>query len=52
MAHNPYPSCPNAPINFASFFYNHLASPKSTSALMFSRFLAQVIHIKLSLFPT
>ncbi|KAM3187592.1 hypothetical protein ACTXT7_002021 [Hymenolepis weldensis] len=51
MTHNPYLPCLKAFIDFPPF-YNRLVSLISTSVPIFSRILTQVIHIKLSLFPT
>ncbi|VUZ42405.1 unnamed protein product [Hymenolepis diminuta] len=48
MTHKSCLTCLNAPINFHSF-YNRLVSYKSTPALMLTRGLSQVTHIKLSL---
>ncbi|VUZ45414.1 unnamed protein product [Hymenolepis diminuta] len=53
MTHNPYLPCPNAPIDFPPPFSITVSFHlEGTSALMFSRILTQVTHIKLSLFST
>ncbi|VUZ42486.1 unnamed protein product [Hymenolepis diminuta] len=52
MTHKPYLPCLDAPIDFPSFLITASFHIKSTSALMLSRGLTQVTHIKLSLFST
>ncbi|VUZ42205.1 unnamed protein product, partial [Hymenolepis diminuta] len=44
--HNSCLSCLNEPVDFPPFFFNCLASPKSTPSLLFSLVLIHVTHTK------